>query len=76
MHKWVKIQISIMHVTDIPQQWLSIPDYLHKRFKSMHIKVIVIEISFCFAKISHMKDFVSIMFLLLRTLLAEICSEK
>ena len=33
-----------MNVTDIMlYQWLSIPEYLHKRSKSMHIKVMVIE---------------------------------
>ena len=33
-----------MNVTDIIlHQWLSIPEYLHKMSKSMHIKVIVIE---------------------------------
>ena len=25
------------HVTDILHQWLSIPEYLHKMFKSMHM---------------------------------------
>ena len=39
---------SIMHVTDsILHQWLSIPEYLHKRSKSMHMKLIVIETSSC-----------------------------
>ena len=34
----------IMNVTDIIlHQWPSIPEYLHKMSKSMHIKVIVIE---------------------------------
>ena len=33
-----------MNVTDsILHQWLSIPKYLHKMSKSMHIKVMVIE---------------------------------
>ena len=36
-----------MNVTDIIDiilhQWLSIPEYLHKMSKSVHIKVIVIE---------------------------------
>ena len=33
-----------MNVTDIiMHQWLSIPEDLHKKSKSMHIKVIVIE---------------------------------
>ena len=33
-----------MNVTDIIlHQWLSIPEYLHKMVKSMHIKAIVIE---------------------------------
>ena len=36
--------MSIMNVTDIIlHQWLSIPEYLHKMSKSIHIKVIVIE---------------------------------
>ena len=35
-------------VTDILHQLLSIPEYLHKMFKSMHMHVIVIEINtFC-----------------------------
>ena len=35
-------------VTDILHQWLSIKEYLHKMFKSMHMQVIVIEINaFC-----------------------------
>ena len=38
------MQVSIMNVTDIMlYQRLSIPEYLHKRSKSMHIKVTVIE---------------------------------
>ena len=33
-----------MNVTDIIlHQWLSIPEYLHKMSRSVHIKVIVIE---------------------------------
>ena len=33
-----------MNVTDILlYQWLSFPEYLHKRSKSMHIKVIGID---------------------------------
>ena len=35
-------------VTDVLHQRLSIPEYLHKMFKSMHMQVIVIEINaFC-----------------------------
>ena len=35
-------------VTDILHQWLSIQEYLHKMFKSMHMQVIVIQINaFC-----------------------------
>ena len=35
-------------VTDIIlHQWLSIPEYLHKMSKSMHIKATVIEITSC-----------------------------
>ena len=30
---------------DVLHQWLSIPEYLHKMFKSMHMQVIVIEIN-------------------------------
>ena len=37
-------------VTDILHQWLSVQEYLHKMFKSMHMQVIVIEIN---ALISH-----------------------
>ena len=38
----------MMNVTDIIlHQWLSIPEYLHKMSKSMHIKVGVIEIISC-----------------------------
>ena len=34
MRKWLLIQMSIMNVTDIIlQQWLSIPEYLHKMSK-------------------------------------------
>ena len=37
-----------MNATDIiPHQWLSIPEYLHKMSKSMHIIVIVIETTSC-----------------------------
>ena len=36
-----------MNVTDIIlYQWLSFPEYLHKMYKSMHIKVIGIETTF------------------------------
>ena len=43
-----------MNVTDIIlHQWLSIPEYLHKMSKSMHIKVLVIET--LLVKISHRK---------------------
>ena len=36
--------MSIMNVIDIIlHQWLSIPEYLHKMSKSMHIKDIAIE---------------------------------
>ena len=52
-------------VTDILHQWLSIQEYLHSMFKSMHMQVTVIEIN---AKISHInclfgvvKEYVSIM---------------
>ena len=36
------------HVTDLLHQCLSIPEYLHKLFKLLHMQVIVIEINaFC-----------------------------
>ena len=36
------------YVTDILHQWLNIPEYLHKMFKSMHMQVIVIDMNaFC-----------------------------
>ena len=42
--------------TDIMRQWLSIPEYPHKMFKSMHMQVIVIEINaFC-------KDYIKCLF--------------
>ena len=72
MHKWVQIQISIMHVTDILHQWLSIPEYLHKSSKSMYIEVIVIE-KFL---LPDSEGFRLNNFVLLRTLLSEICTEK
>ena len=35
-----------MNITDnIPYQWLSFPEYLHKKSKSMHIRVIGIELT-------------------------------
>ena len=45
------------HVTDILQQWLSIPEYLHKMFKSMHMQVIVIEINAFCKQLSHQLSF-------------------
>ena len=39
--------------TDILHQWLSIPEYLHKMFKSMHMQVIVIEITAFCKDLSH-----------------------
>ena len=48
MHLWLLIQVSIMNFTDIIlHQWLSIPEYLYKMSKSMHIKVIVIDTTSC-----------------------------
>ena len=45
---------SVMHVTDIiVHQWLSIPEYLHKRTKYMNMKVIVIEKTSSCQDISH-----------------------
>ena len=56
------------HVTDILHQWLSIPEYLHKMFKSMHMQVIVKEINAFCKQFSHqlsflrtVKEYVSIM---------------
>ena len=43
-------------VTGILHQWLSIPEYLHKMFISMHMQVIVIE-RMPFAKVSHINYF-------------------
>ena len=44
-------------VTDILHQWLSIPEYLHKMFKSMHIQVKVIEINAFCKDFSHQLSF-------------------
>ena len=44
-------------VTDILHQWLSIPQYLHKMFKSMHMQVIVIEINAFCKDFSHQLSF-------------------
>ena len=45
------------HVTDILRQRLSIPEYLHKMFKSMHMQVIVIEINAFCKQFSHQLSF-------------------
>ena len=43
-----------MNVTDIIlYQWLSIPEYLYKMSKSMHIKVKVIETTFSCKDFAH-----------------------
>ena len=44
-------------VSDIQHQWLSIPEYLHKMFKSMHMQVIVIEINAFYKDFSHQLSF-------------------
>ena len=44
-------------VTDILHQWLSIPEYLHKMFKSMRMQVIVIEINAFCKGFSHQLSF-------------------
>ena len=44
-------------VTDILHQWLSIPEYLHKMFKSMHMQVIIIEINAFCKDFSHQLSF-------------------
>ena len=45
---------SIIHVTDIiMHQFLSIPEYLYKRSKFMHMKVIVIETASYYQDFSH-----------------------
>ena len=45
------------YVTDILYQWLSIPEYLHKMFKSMHMQVIVIDINAFCKNFSHQLSF-------------------
>ena len=35
-------------ITAILRQWLCIPEYLHKMFKTMHVQVIVIKMLFFF----------------------------
>ena len=45
------------HVTDILHQWLRIQEYLHKKFKSMHMQVIVIEINAFCKDFSHQLSF-------------------
>ena len=64
-----------MNVTDIIlHQWLSIPEYLHKMSKSMHIKVIVIDTTFLLRFRTEnriVKYSFSVIMCLLRTLLAE-----
>ena len=44
-------------VTDILHQWLSIPEYLHKMFKSMHMQIIVVEINAFCKDFSHQLSF-------------------
>ena len=44
-------------VTDVLHQWHSIPEYLHKVFKSMHMQVIVIEINAFCKDFSHQLSF-------------------
>ena len=44
-------------ITDILHQWLSIPEYLLKKFKSMHMQVIVIEIDVFCKDFSHQLSF-------------------
>ena len=38
-------------------QWLSIPEYLHKMFRSMHMQVIIIEINIFCKDFSHQLSF-------------------
>ena len=44
-------------VSDILHQWLSIPEYLHKMFKSMDMQVIIIEKSTFCKDFSHQLSF-------------------
>ena len=44
-------------VTDILHQWLSIPEYLHKMFKFIHIQVKVIELNAFCKDFSHQLSF-------------------
>ena len=44
-------------VTDVLHQWLSIQEYLHKMFKSMHIQVIVLKINAFCIDFSHQLSF-------------------
>ena len=44
-------------VTDILHQWLNIPEYAHKMFKSMQMQVIVIEINGFCKDFSHQLSF-------------------
>ena len=43
--------------TDILHQWLSIPEYLHKMFRSMHMQVKIIEINIFCKDFSHQLSF-------------------
>ena len=45
-------------VTDILHQWLSIPEYLYKMFKLVHLQVIVIELNAFCKDLSHQLSFV------------------
>ena len=65
-------------VTDVLHLWLSIAEYLHKMFKSMHMQVIVIEINAFCKDFSHQLSFFDsegiMKYLFLRVLHAEICT--
>ena len=69
-----------MNVSDIIQhQWLSIPEYLHKMSKSMHIKVIVIEttsIERFRTENRIVKDYFSVIMCCYARFLLKICSES
>ena len=69
-----------MNVTDIIlHQWLSIPEYLHKMFKSRHIEVIVLLNNFLLRFRTEnriVKDSFSVIMCCYARYLLKICSER
>ena len=69
-----------MNVTDILYQWLSIPEYIHKMSKYVHIKVIVIETTSFLLRFRTenriMKDSFSVIMCCYAHYLLKICSER